>query len=109
MIPFESIPDDLVPLTAYFKQLLTLSTKEMPLLLFLDSVDQLTGTQDANKVSWLPTRLPDNCKVIVSCACEESNAEVSKEYHILRRMIDVEDHFIEVRALGEELAMKVIK
>lgn len=64
MLPFEGIPDDLVPLTAHFKQLLTLATKEQPLLLFLDSVDQLTGTQDANKVSWLPTRLPPYCKVM---------------------------------------------
>lgn len=63
MLPFEGIPDDLVPLTAHFKHLLTLATKEQPLLLFLDSVDQLTGTQDANKVSWLPTRLPLHCKV----------------------------------------------
>lgn len=63
MLPFESIPDDLVPLTAHFKHLLTLATKDQPLLLFLDSVDQLTGTQDANKVSWLPTRLPPYCKV----------------------------------------------
>ncbi|KAJ8982590.1 hypothetical protein NQ317_005062 [Molorchus minor] len=109
MLPFEGIPDDLVPLTAHFKQLLTMATKEQPFLLFLDSVDQLTGTQDANKVSWLPTRLPPHCKIIVSCACEESNPDVSKEYHVLRRMIDVEDNFIEVRALGEDLAMKVIK
>lgn len=63
VISFETIPDDIVPLTAHFKQLLTLATKEQPLLLFLDSVDQLTGTQDANKVSWLPTRLPPYCKV----------------------------------------------
>ncbi|XP_057664227.1 NACHT and WD repeat domain-containing protein 2 [Diorhabda carinulata] len=109
ILPFDGIPDDLVPLTAHFKQLLTMATKAQPLVLFLDSVDQLTGTQDANKVSWLPTRLPPHCKIIVSCACEESNAEVSKEYHILRRMIDVDEHFIEVEALGEELAMKVIK
>ncbi|KAH1018594.1 hypothetical protein HUJ05_006333 [Dendroctonus ponderosae] len=109
MFPFDTIPDDLVPLTAHFKQLLTLATKEQPLLLFLDSVDQLTGTADANKVSWIPTRLPKHCKIIVSCASEESNPEASKEYLILRRMIDVDENFIEVKALGEELAMKVIK
>lgn len=62
MLPFEDIPDDLVPLTAHFKYLLTLATPEQPILLFLDSVDQLTGTQ-GNKLSWLPTRLPHNCKV----------------------------------------------
>lgn len=106
-LPFETIPDDVVPLTAHFKQLLTLATQSQPLVLFLDSVDQLTGTQD--KVSWLPTRLPPHCKLLVSCACEELNPEVSREYHTLRRMVDIEENFIEVTALGEELAMQVIK
>lgn len=136
MLPYEDIPDDLVPLTAHFKHLLTCATKEQPLIVFLDSVDQLTGAQDANKVSWLPTRLPSNCKVaqefqttlrvtsarccqcvnndvplqlIVSCAAEADNPEVSREYHLLRRMLDGEEHFIEVTALGEDLAMQVIK
>lgn len=60
---FDDIPDDVVPLTAYFKQLMSCATKEQPLIFFLDSVDQLTGTQDANKVSWIPTRLPPYSKV----------------------------------------------
>lgn len=64
-LSFEEIPDDLVPLTAYFKYLLTLANTEQPILLFLDSVDQLTGVQ-GNKLSWLPTRLPANCKVDVN-------------------------------------------
>ncbi|XP_065084724.1 NACHT and WD repeat domain-containing protein 2 [Ochlerotatus camptorhynchus] len=109
MLPFDQIPDDLVPLTAHFKQLLTYASEQQPLLLFLDSVDQLTGTQDSSKVSWLPTRLPSLCRIIVTCAAEESNPVVSQEYHLLRRMIDIEENFIEVTALGEDLAMNVIK
>ncbi|XP_046423821.1 NACHT and WD repeat domain-containing protein 2 [Neodiprion fabricii] len=108
MLPFEDIPDDLVPLTAHFKHLLTLASPEQPILLFLDSVDQLTGTQ-GNKLSWLPTRLPHNCKMILSCAAEETNPTISRDYHLLRRMIDTEDSFIEVTALGEDLAMDVIR
>nr|XP_049705722.1 NACHT and WD repeat domain-containing protein 2 [Helicoverpa armigera] len=109
-LPFEGIPDDLVPLTAHFKHLLTMATQQQPLLLFLDSVDQLTGIgTENNKVSWLPTRLPAHCKIIVTCACEEANPEVSKEYDVLRRMIDSEDNFLEVKALGEDLAMQVLK
>ncbi|XP_004923513.1 NACHT and WD repeat domain-containing protein 2 [Bombyx mori] len=109
-LPFESIPDDLVPLTAHFKQLLTMASQNQPLLLFLDSVDQLTGIgTENNKVSWLPTRLPPHCKIIVTCACEEANPDVSKEYDVLRRMIDSEDSFLEVKALGEDLAMQVLK
>ncbi|KAG7296838.1 hypothetical protein JYU34_019694 [Plutella xylostella] len=109
-LPFEGIPDDLVPLTAHFKQLLALASQQTPLLLFLDSVDQLTGIgTENNKVSWLPTRLPQYCKIIVTCAREETNPEVSKEYEVLRRMIDSEENFLEVTALGEDLAMQVLK
>ncbi|XP_020292680.1 NACHT and WD repeat domain-containing protein 2 isoform X2 [Pseudomyrmex gracilis] len=107
-LSFEEIPDDLVPLTAYFKYLLTLANAEQPILLFLDSVDQLTGVQ-GNKLSWLPTRLPSNCKMILSCAAEESNPLISRDYQLLRRMIDTEESFIEVTALGEDLAMDVIR
>ncbi|KAI9580289.1 NACHT and WD repeat domain-containing protein 2 [Glossina fuscipes] len=109
MLPFENIPDDLVPLTAHFKQLLTYASINQPLTLYLDSVDQLTGCQDSNNVSWIPTRLPPYCKIIISCANEKSNPIVSHEYHVLRKMIDIDENFIEVTALGEELAMNVIK
>ncbi|XP_023701873.1 NACHT and WD repeat domain-containing protein 2 isoform X2 [Cryptotermes secundus] len=109
MLPFEDIPVDLVPLTAYFKHLLTYASPQQPLLLFLDSVDQLTGAQDANKVSWLPLRLPPYCKLLVSCAAEADNPEVSQDYHLLRRMIDNEELFLEVTDLGEELAMQIIR
>ena len=45
MLPFEDIPDDTVPVTAYLKELLQLATDKRPLLIFLDSVDELTGSQ----------------------------------------------------------------
>ena len=60
MLPFEDIPDDTVhhnkkstkmeclaqvPVTAYLKELLQLATAKRPLLIFLDSVDELTGSQ----------------------------------------------------------------
>lgn len=109
MLPFDAIPDDLVPLTAYFKQLLALATKEQPLLVFLDSVDQIGGAQDANKMAWLPTRLPPYCKIVASCVNEPENPDISKDYYTLRRMIDDDNNFIHVSALGEELASQVIR
>lgn len=75
-LSFEEIPDDLVPLTAYFKYLLTLANSQQPILLFLDSVDQLTGVQ-GNKLSWLPTRLPSNCKVNMNTVL--NNDSIAKE------------------------------
>lgn len=105
---FEDIPDDLVPLTAHFKHLLSLSTSQQPILLFLDSVDQLTGGHE-NKLSWLPSKLPEYCKMILSCAAEKSNSAITKDYLLLRRMIDKEKNFIELAALGEELAIDIIR
>lgn len=43
----------------------------------------------------------------MSCANEEANPLVSREYHLLRRLIDIDDNFIEVRELGEDLAINV--
>lgn len=34
---------------------------------------------------------------------------MSREYHFLRRMIDIDENFVEVTALGEDLAMNVIR
>lgn len=53
--------------------------------------------------------IPSPPKIILSCANEEANPAVSREYHLLRRIIDNDVNFIEVTALGEDLAMNVIK
>ena len=109
MLPFEDIPDDLVPLTAHMKELLNQATREQPLLICLDSVDQLVGSQDGNKMSWLPTKLPPHCKIIVSCTKEENNPILCQDYELLTKMVEEKQNFLEVRALGEDLAWKVIK
>jgi hypothetical protein len=109
MLPFEDIPDDLVPLTAHMKELLNHATTDQPLLICLDSVDQLVGSQDGNKMSWLPTKLPLHCKIIVSCTKEGNNAALCQDYELLTKMIESKENFLEVRALGDLLAWKVIK
>ena len=44
--------------------MLTHATPQQPLLICLDSVDQLVGSTEGSKMSWLPTKLPPNCKII---------------------------------------------
>ena len=41
----QDIPDDTVPVTAFLKELLSLATAQRPLLIFFDSIDELTGSQ----------------------------------------------------------------
>ncbi|KAF2357626.1 P-loop containing nucleoside triphosphate hydrolase [Trinorchestia longiramus] len=109
MLAFEDIPEDLVPLTAHFKEVLSCATPHQPLLIFLDSVDQITGAADANRMSWIPTRLPPNVKIVLSTVSEENNPEISRDFKLLCRMIETEENFLQVTALGEDLAMEVIR
>ncbi|RXG53429.1 hypothetical protein Avbf_10920 [Armadillidium vulgare] len=78
-------------------------------MIFLDSVDQITGAADANRMSWIPTRLPHNVKFVVSAVAEEEDPEISKDFDLLWRMIDTPENFLEVQALGEELAMEIMR
>ena len=109
MLSFDDIPDDIVPLTAHFKSILTKATKEQPLVVYMDSLDQLVGAQDSNKMSWLPTKLPPHCKIVVSVTREQDNEALSQDYHLLTQMIDDKENFLEVKSLGEELSWNIIK
>ena len=109
MLPFEKIPEDTVAVTAYLKELLKLATKERPLLVFLDSVDELTGSQDANRMSWLPLQIPPHCKIVVSCTYVEGNPKLMEDLNFMRMMLEDDTQFLEVTALGPDLAMKVMR
>ncbi len=56
--PGPHLPD----VAAAFQQCLTHGTREHPLLLFLDGIDQLED------VTWLPSRLPPHCRLVISAA-----------------------------------------
>ena len=49
--------------TLLYKELLALAKKEQPLIICLDSVEQLSSGEGSN-MSWLPTKLPPYCKII---------------------------------------------
>ena len=109
LLPFEDIPDDTVPVTAFLKELLNLATKERPLLIFFDSIDELTGSQDSNKMSWIPLKLPPYCKLVVSITCEQSKPDTLENLNSLKTLIEEDSHFLEVTALGKVLGWKVMK
>ena len=71
-------------------------------------MDQLVGSADGNRMSWLPVKLPPYCKIVVSCTREVSKPNLCQDYNMLIKMIDDGNNFLEVKPLGEELAFKVI-
>lgn len=101
--PIENIPLELSNLTNYFKKMLECATTDRPLFIFLDSLDQLSATNSAHSLSWMPVNLPKNVKIIIST--------LTGYYGIietLNNMIEIPENFHSVEPLGEELALDVI-
>ena len=48
------------------------ATANKPLILFLDSLDQLFETNDARSLTWLPSELPEHTSVIISTREEDT-------------------------------------
>ena len=61
-----NVPTDYRELVQEFTERLALAAEEKPLILFLDALDQLSDTDHARNLMWLPAELPDNVRLIVS-------------------------------------------
>jgi hypothetical protein len=100
--PIENIPMELSNLTNYFKKLLEAATADKPLFIILDSLDQLSPTNSAHSLSWVPLNLPLHVKIIVSTLTGYFG--IIETFH---NMIEIPDNFANVEPLGEELALDV--
>ncbi len=65
------IPEEPFQLQAVFPQYLAKATAQHPLFLFLDALDQLSEADPARHLTWLPSRLPDHVKVVLSTLRED--------------------------------------
>jgi hypothetical protein len=63
-----SLPEDHTELVDFFQQgCLTLASGDRPLVLFLDSLDQLSPAFNSQAHTWLPRLLPPYVSLVVSC------------------------------------------
>ena len=69
----KELPADYRDLITELKELMRLATREKPLNLFLDSLDQLSDNHGARSLSWLPVELPENVSIIVSTRAEDTS------------------------------------
>jgi len=67
---------DLNGLAGILKKCLALGTAQKPVILFLDALDQLSDSDNARSLYWLPGELPEHSKVIVS-ALPDLEAQLS--------------------------------
>ena len=68
------LPPEYKDLVETFPKRLALATQDKPLILLLDALDQLDPTENAHALSWLPSDLPPNVRVIVSALEREGEA-----------------------------------
>lgn len=66
------IPTDYRELVPELGKRMALASAERPLVLFLDSLDQLSASQGARSLNWLPNELPEHVSVITSTRAEDT-------------------------------------
>lgn len=70
---------DINGLSDVLRKCLALATAEKPILLFLDSLDQLSETDNAKALYWLPRELPEHARMVVS-SLPEMEDKLSASY-----------------------------
>ncbi|XP_070554535.1 NACHT domain- and WD repeat-containing protein 1-like [Ptychodera flava] len=99
----EPTPDALKMLTRILPERLGKASKERPLVLLLDSLDQLDDEGDAHQLSWLPLDLPDHVKLVASTLPDKQY----ECYPILKTILS-HHNFIDVPALEESDASNIL-
>jgi len=81
---------DINGLTEILRKSLALATPEKPVLLFLDALDQLSESDSAKSLYWLPRELPGHTRVVVS-SLPELKPQLSNHFQIDLPLLPVEE------------------
>ncbi|XP_067662735.1 NACHT and WD repeat domain-containing protein 2-like [Haliotis asinina] len=93
----EELPADTKELTKIFHETLNLANSDEPLVLLLDSLDQFDPSGGARQLHWLPQKLPDNVKMILSTLPEPQYESFPR----LQEMYSHRNNFLEVPKLAD--------
>jgi hypothetical protein len=87
--------NDMNGLANILRKCLALATEQKPILLFLDSLDQLSDTDNAKVLDWLPRELPDHARFVVSSLkLPELETALSTTYKVELAVMPVEDAIV---------------
>ena len=85
------VPLDFRELVPEFGVRLALATDTRPLIMFLDSLDQLSVQQEARALTWLPGQLPANVRLVVTTRPEDTLEKVKAKQHQLQVLEGLSD------------------
>ncbi|KAK2159829.1 hypothetical protein LSH36_145g04079 [Paralvinella palmiformis] len=102
----KEIPTKFSLLVQHFNEMLELATESKPLVLFLDSVDQLSASYETKLLQWIPAKLPAHVKLILSTlpVCEEDNL-----LEILEKKLSTSANFVAVDTLDREEGASIVR
>ena len=75
-------------------------------IIFLDALDQLSDVDSITEIEWLPTSLPPNVRLIISCTPSRSNTP-SVYFQYLKSIVNARN-FISVAQLSTETCEKIL-
>ncbi len=79
------VPTDYRDLVPELGKRMQLASADRPLILFLDSLDQLSTNQDARSLIWLPNELPEHVSVIASTRNKENTLKALQAKQALEK------------------------
>lgn len=98
---------DVFRLSQKLRELLKRDKSNRRSVLFIDGLDQLVGSGESPQLGWLPWRLPEDAKLVLSVVGLGDQAAASLR-HSLERFIP-EDHFVELDPLDREDGRRLLK
>ncbi|XP_072034434.1 NACHT domain- and WD repeat-containing protein 1-like [Amphiura filiformis] len=97
--------EDYTELVQTFRYLLTtLPSKEKPLFIMLDSIDQLTSNNDAHAMHWLPKSFPEHVQIAISML-----PDVNRCLNNIRLTLRDEHCYIEMPPIPKETGLQIME
>ncbi len=82
------VPLDFRDLVPEFAKRMSLATAEKPLILFLDSLDQLSENHGARQLSWLPAKLPEHVSLVLSSRTEKDIYQNLQQKEVIEKHLN---------------------
>nr|XP_002741812.1 PREDICTED: leucine-rich repeat and WD repeat-containing protein KIAA1239-like [Saccoglossus kowalevskii] len=98
------LPDDYFQVVRWFSKVLRYATHDKPLVIFLDSLDQLSAAEGAHRMAWLPKYLPPHVAILVSTLPKEHGI-----LNTLQNILPSMEGAVEVKQLSVEESMHIIQ
>lgn len=89
------LPEDLKGLSQALHEAMRRATADRPMILFLDGLNQLGSSGQGRQLTWLPTAMPGQVHMVVSCATPPEDSDPAdprdEVFHALTRKIPAQE------------------